>query len=202
MLPCVQVLQVTEDMYDVVQPTLRRLVLSCTMDVDTNPMSREGAPNRLMQKLLRENDAIHLVMAIIALPFQKVPELLVPGTILFSRKQVSGRYRKNWHAGNTLNASFVPQGLGVEWFAHRDVGKPRSPLKKIKEILELLYRLMKQVALKGLEPSVEMAVDPRILRIGLESLGPRFVICGAQGPIGERLLALDIRSEAPRIRQR
>ena len=88
MLPCVQVLQVTEDMYDVVQPTLRRLVLSCTMDVDTNPMSREGAPNRLMQKLLRENDAIHLVMAIIALPFQKVPELLVPGTILSSRKQV------------------------------------------------------------------------------------------------------------------
>ena len=79
-MPCVQVLQVTEEMYDVVQPTLRRLVLSCTMDVDTNPMSREGAPNRLMQKLLRENDAIHLVMAIIALPFQKVPELRVSGT--------------------------------------------------------------------------------------------------------------------------
>jgi len=65
------VLQVIEKNHDQVSRTLRRLVLNCTMDSDTNPLSREGEPNRLMQKLLREQHAIHIVMRLIALPFQK-----------------------------------------------------------------------------------------------------------------------------------
>jgi len=38
---------------------------------DPNPLSREGVPNRLMQKLLREHDTINMVMAMIQLPFTK-----------------------------------------------------------------------------------------------------------------------------------
>jgi len=66
-----KVLEITNACHANVGATLRKLVINCTVDVDPNPLSREGTPNRLMQKLLREHDAIHMLMSLIALPFAK-----------------------------------------------------------------------------------------------------------------------------------
>ena len=66
-----KVLACTAQCYDSVLATLKTLVMNATFDEDQNPMSREGAPNRLMQKLLRELNAIPTVMELVQLPFTR-----------------------------------------------------------------------------------------------------------------------------------
>ena len=66
-----KVLKTTANCYENVKKTLERLVLNATFDEDTNPMSRDGPPNRLLQKLLRELQAIETIMRMIQLPFDK-----------------------------------------------------------------------------------------------------------------------------------
>lgn len=57
--------------YKAVRDTLCTLVLNATFDEDLNPLSRDGPPNRLMQKLLRELEAIPVVMKLVQLPFTR-----------------------------------------------------------------------------------------------------------------------------------
>ncbi|KAJ1488130.1 hypothetical protein T484DRAFT_1784348 [Baffinella frigidus] len=65
------VLKHTDTCYQALMETLKTLVLNSTFDDDTNPMSRDGPPNRLMQKLLRELQAISTLMRMVQLPFQR-----------------------------------------------------------------------------------------------------------------------------------
>eukprot|EP00961_Rhodomonas_salina_P084111 1130527-Rhodomonas_salina.1 len=48
-----EVLRETEEVFDGLVSTLKVLVLNCTYDEDPDPMSKDGVPNRLLQKLLR-----------------------------------------------------------------------------------------------------------------------------------------------------
>lgn len=51
--------------------TLTKLVLNSTFDEDLDPLSRDGAPNRLMQKLLRELQATETIFRMIRAPFAR-----------------------------------------------------------------------------------------------------------------------------------
>ena len=66
-----KVLAVAEECYPSVYNTLRKLVVNCTIARESDPLVREGVPNRLMQKLLREADAINLVFQTIDLLFKR-----------------------------------------------------------------------------------------------------------------------------------
>jgi hypothetical protein len=61
----------TELCYPELSETLTTLILNLSWDEDPNPMSRDGPPNRLMQKLLRELRAIPLLMRLVQLPFAR-----------------------------------------------------------------------------------------------------------------------------------
>jgi hypothetical protein len=64
-------LEYTNSNYYTVTETLTMLVLNSTWDEDSNPLTRDGAPNRLMQKLLRELNAVDTVVRMISAPFER-----------------------------------------------------------------------------------------------------------------------------------
>ena len=66
------VIEVTRDCYKLLSETLRKLVVNLSWGEIPDPMSRDGIPNRLLQKILRELKVVPLVVEIIQLPFQKV----------------------------------------------------------------------------------------------------------------------------------
>lgn len=71
----IEVLRRVHNGFDFIMATLNLLVLNSTFDEDDDPMSRDGPPNRLMQKLLRELNVIGVVMNLVQLPFTRGIEL-------------------------------------------------------------------------------------------------------------------------------
>ena len=63
------ILAIFDDRQHVIVAVVRSLLLEVTEDSELNVMSREGQPNKEMQKRLREAQTINITMAIISLPF-------------------------------------------------------------------------------------------------------------------------------------
>ena len=75
------VFAVVDECYDGLLRVLRTLIVNCTYDSNPDPMSRDGKPNKLMQKLLRELGFITLLVDVLGLPVQRgvsLEELSMP----------------------------------------------------------------------------------------------------------------------------
>ena len=66
---------IVDDVYERVYSALRTLVVNCSFGDDPDPMSRDGKPNKMLQKILRELGAINQVVDLLQVPFQKGVEL-------------------------------------------------------------------------------------------------------------------------------
>lgn len=65
------VMEIYQNCAQSVELVLTRLVMNLTQSDDLNPMSREGPPNRLLQKILRELNMLPLAIRVLQLPFEK-----------------------------------------------------------------------------------------------------------------------------------
>jgi len=117
--------------------TLKTLVLNSTFDDDSNAMSRDGPPNRLLQKLLRELQAISTLMRMVQLPFQRglKPSWMGSGERRFQKLvdviSLSYRLLKQIAKDNERNALELHQYIST-FRAH--LGKGMSCTITLKEI--------------------------------------------------------------------
>ena len=69
------VLSIVLESYDRLYDALRTLVVNCSWGENPDPMSRDGIPNKYLQKLLRELGVINQVVEILQIPFNKGVDL-------------------------------------------------------------------------------------------------------------------------------
>jgi len=70
--PVVELLSIVSQYHPEVMATLKDLVLECTEDgEDVNPWTRDGTPNTLTQKLMREVGSLDTIMRLVQLHFSK-----------------------------------------------------------------------------------------------------------------------------------
>ena len=66
-----QVVNITAGMSSLLLSGLRKLVVNSTWGEEPDPIARDGKPNRLMQKLLRELNAVDICCTLLQVPFKK-----------------------------------------------------------------------------------------------------------------------------------
>ena len=158
------VLQVAEECYLHVYSTLRKLVVNCTIATETDPLAREGAPNRLMQKLLREADTVNIVFTTLKelferglglewfasgndARFQKVHEIIVLMYRLL-KQMAKGDSRNSWALYQWLDLikSHLGKGLSTNVTLKEMYLEKRQLLKKIQKAdIEQFMQLLKDV---------------------------------------------------------
>jgi len=65
------VMEIVENCFPFVEPVLRKLVLNLSHGDEPSPLARDGEPNRLLQKHLRELKILPLAARLLELPFEK-----------------------------------------------------------------------------------------------------------------------------------
>ena len=159
-----KVLEVTEECYLHVYSTLRKLVVNCTIATETDPLVREGAPNRLMQKLLREADTVNIVFTTLKELFErglglewfasqhdarfgKVHEIIVLMYRLL-KQMAKGDSRNSWALYQWLDLikSHLGKGLSTNVTLKEMYLEKRQLLKKIQKAdIEQFMQLLKDV---------------------------------------------------------
>ena len=66
-----QVVNITAGMSSLLLSGLRKLVVNSTWGEEPDPMARDGKPNRLLQKLLRELNTVDISCTLLQVPFKK-----------------------------------------------------------------------------------------------------------------------------------
>ena len=60
-----------DDWYSTIESTLTSMILEVSLGDDMDPFTRDGPPNRWMQKVLRELNAISILVHLLQAPFDK-----------------------------------------------------------------------------------------------------------------------------------
>jgi len=142
------VFEVINECYDGLVNVLRILVVNLTLSSDMDPMSRDGVPNKLMQKMLRELGIIPLIVDLVELPFRKglsLNDLQAEGSDskkLVQIMNLSYRLLKNMAKENLRNAKEEYKYLNI-FRSHLGKGVLVTPT--IKEIFAGKRELIKQI---------------------------------------------------------
>ncbi|KAJ1488617.1 RyR and IP3R homology domain-containing protein [Baffinella frigidus] len=154
--------------------TLNLLVLNSTFDEDDDPMSRDGPPNRLMQKLLRELNVIGVVMNLVQLPFTRGIELnwMTSNDSRLRRLKIvmSMCYRlmKQTVKGNERNAEELHKHVDV---LRKHQGKGLSATVVLKEVymdkrklLAMIQRQFTDLLTEWKDPRYTDLIQPDLVR--------------------------------------
>ena len=152
------VLEVVRSTYNLLHKSLSKLVVNLSWGENPDPMARDGIPNRLLQKILRELKVVQLVVDIVQLPFKKGVSIdMVAGNDEFKQMvtiiNLSYRLLKQMAKQNLANAKVVLNYLDV-WRAQ--LGKGILVTPTIKEIFDGKFELLNNMNVEVIQHFVDL----------------------------------------------
>lgn len=145
-VPIKEVLELVDDRCEAIVSVVASLLLELSSDDDESPLSREGVPNKLIQKLFRECHGIEVTMRILGMLFSKVRVLAITTILSFS----IGFNQKKCVDFACVRACMRVQGIPVDSVEHD------KRFSAVKMMCTYLYRLMKQAVKENITNSMRL----------------------------------------------
>jgi hypothetical protein len=152
------VIELVRSSYDLLHRCLRRLVVNLSWDENPDPMARDGIPNKLLQKILRELKVVQLVVDTVQLPFKKGVSIVnVSGNAEYKQLvtiiNLMYRLLKQMAKQNLVNSKLILNHLDV-WRSQLGRGILVTPT--IKEIFEGKFELLNNISVDVIRHFVEL----------------------------------------------
>ncbi len=152
------VIELVRSSYDLLHRGLKRLVVNLSWDENPEPMARDGIPNKLLQKILRELKVVQLVVDTVQLPFKKGVSIgNVAGNAEYKQLvtiiNLMYRLLKQMAKQSLVNSKLILNHLDV-W--RSQLGKGILVTPTIKEIFEGKFELLNSISVDVIRHFVEL----------------------------------------------
>jgi len=160
-----ELLELVSTQQDVIINVISSMLLELTMDDDLDPLSREGVPNKLVQKLVREAGGLECAMSIIKMLTSK--ERGIDIKLISDDKKLSGikdlvtylyRFVKQTIKDNITNCKHLYQFISTI-LSH--LGKGLSTMPVLKEMFIEKIDLINRITKEQIERIVSLLDDIR-----------------------------------------